>query len=136
MKFSNLNCKIQIYTTVNPSEDPAKIHKSILNIFPNCKISNDDFQIKGETTNLQSLEKIYETIHSTQSQKVLQRQLEKHIDNNSTWFYLNKQAAFVEKVVMCDEADESPLGPLKIIIYSTNIDRIIDILVLDNKQIS
>lgn len=133
MKFPNLNCKIEVFSSINPSEDPEKIKKAILNILPCNTIKTENFSIKGETNDLQSMEKIYETIHSTQSQRVLQRQLEKHIDKNSTWFYLNKQAAFVEKAVICEEADESPLGPLKVIITSTNIDKIIDTLVLNDR---
>ena len=79
---------------------------------------------------MRSLEKIYETIHKNKSQKIYIRNLENNLENDTTWFLLNKQAAFVEKVVLCDEADESPLGPLKIVISSHDIDRIIDSLVL------
>jgi predicted RNA binding protein with dsRBD fold (UPF0201 family) len=58
-----------------------------------------------------------------------QRRLEKNLDKNSTWFYLNKQAAFVEKIAICEESDESPLGPIKVILTSNQIDRIIDWLI-------
>lgn len=129
MNFSNYNCNIEILSSINPSENPAKIEKAILNILPDSNITIDEFSIKAKSRNLHSMEKIYESIHSTKSQKALQRQLEKHMDEDSTWFYLNKQAAFVEKVVLCENAEESPLGPLKIIIYSSNIDRIINSLV-------
>jgi len=132
MKFPSLGCTIEVFSQVNPSEDPEKIKKAILNILPDSDITTEDFLIKAKTNNFQSLKKIHEFIHSTQSQKVLQRQLEKHMDKNSTWFYLNKQAAYVEKPVLCDETDESPLGPLKVILTSTNIDRIIDALVVGN----
>ncbi len=129
MNFSNYNCNIEILSSINPSENPAKIEKAILNILPDSNITIDEFSIKAKSKNFHSMEKIYESIHSTKSQKALQRQLEKHMDEDSTWFYLNKQAAFVEKVVLCENAEESPLGPLKIIIYSSNIDRIINSLV-------
>jgi hypothetical protein len=78
------------------------------------------------------LEKIYDIIHSSQSQKIYQRQLEKNLENDSTWFYLNKQAAFVGSVALCEEAEESPLGPIKVILSSSNIDGIIDWLILGN----
>lgn len=132
MRFPNLNCKIQIFSSLHPSEDPEKIKKSISNVLPNSTISSENFSISGKSDNLESLEKIYETIHSKQSQRVLQRQLEKHSDKNTTWFYLNKQAAFVEKIVICEEADESPLGPLKVILTSPTLDRVIDFLVFEN----
>ena len=46
-------------------------------------------------------------------------------------FYLNKQAAFVEQIAICEEFDESPLGPIKVSLSSSNIDRIIDWIVFD-----
>ena len=134
MRFPNLDCKIEIFSSINPSEDPEKIKKAILNLLPDSDITTEDFSIKAEINGLQSLERICESIHSTQSQRVLQRHLEKHTDQNSSWFYLNKQAAFVEKVVLCEEAEESPLGPLKLILTSSNIDLVIDALVLNDKN--
>ena len=130
MKFPVLNCKIQVFSSINPSEDSKKVKEAILNILPCNNIESEEFLITGDTDNFQSMEKIYESIHSAQSQRVLQRQLEKHMDRNSTWFYLNKQAASVERVVLCEEADESPLGPLKVVLTSPNIEKIIDTLVL------
>ncbi|PIW32096.1 MAG: hypothetical protein COW27_05460 [Nitrosopumilales archaeon CG15_BIG_FIL_POST_REV_8_21_14_020_37_12] len=129
MNFSNYNCSVEVLSSINPSENPAKIEKAILNILPDSNITIDKFSIKAQSKNFHSLEKIHESIHSAKSQKALQRQLEQHMDKDSTWFYLNKQAAFVEKVVLCENAEESPLGPLKITISSSDIDRIIDSLV-------
>ncbi len=51
--------------------------------------------------------------------------------NLTTWFYLNKQAAFVEKIAICEKSDESPLGPIKVIITSPNIDGIIDWIIFE-----
>ncbi len=129
MKLPVIECRIEVFSSVNPSEDPQKIKTAILNILPESDILIENFSITAKTNNIQSLEKIYESIHSAKSQRVLQRQLEKHLDKNSTWFYLNKQAAYVEKIVLCEEADESPLGPLKVVLTSTDMDRIIDTLV-------
>ncbi|MBI2111431.1 MAG: hypothetical protein HYT44_03515 [Nitrosarchaeum sp.] len=56
----------------------------------------------------------------------------KNLENDSTWFYLNKQAAFSNAIALCEEAEESPLGPIKVILTSSNIDRIIDWLILRN----
>jgi len=103
-----------------------------LNVFPDAKIKTDSFSIISNSKDLYLLEKIYDVIHSNQSQKIYQRQLEKNLDNNSTWFYLNKQAAFVGTISLCEEAEESPLGPIKVILTSSNIDRIIDWLILRN----
>ena len=130
MRSPNISCKIEIFSSINSSEDPKKIETAILNIFPNAKIKTDNFSIISNSKDLYLLEKIYDVIHSNQSQKIYQRQLEKNLENDSTWFYLNKQAAFVGSVALCEEAEESPLGPIKVILTSSNIDGIIDWLIL------
>ena len=132
MRSPNINCKIEILSSINPSEDPKKIETAILNIFPNAKIKTDNFSIISNSKDLHLLEKIYDVIHSNQLQKIYQRQLEKNLEKDSTWFYLNKQAAFVGTVALCEEAEESPLGPIKVILTSSNIDGIIDWLILGN----
>ena len=132
MRSPNISCKIEIFSSINSSEDPKKIETAILNIFPNAKIKTDNFSIISNSKDLHLLEKIYDVIHSNQSQKIYQRQLEKNLENDTTWFYLNKQAAFVGTVALCEEAEESPLGPIKVVLTSSNIDRIIDWLILRN----
>ena len=132
MRTPNISCKIEITSSINPSEDPQKIEMAILNIFPSAKIKIDNFSITSNSKDLNLLEKIYDVIHLNQSQKIYQRQLEKNLDNDSTWFYLNKQAALVGTVVLCEEADESPLGPIKVVLTSPNIDSILDWLILPN----
>jgi len=126
MKIPNINCKIEMVCPVNLSEDPDKVIQAISNIFPHSDIKNENFSIKAQSNELRSLEKIYESIISTQSQKSYTRNLENNLEGNSTWFFLNKQAAFVDQVAICDEAEESPLGPIKVILNSSNIDGIID----------
>ena len=131
MNIPSLKCKIEMVCSINPSENPSKVESAILNIFPNCEIQIEKFSIKGDSNDLHSLEKIHEAIHSRQSQRIYRRTLEKNLENNSTWFYLNKQAAFAEKIAICENSDESPLGPIKVVLTSTNIDRIIDWLILE-----
>ncbi|MSV33491.1 MAG: hypothetical protein EXS76_02030 [Nitrosarchaeum sp.] len=132
MRSPNISCKIEILSSINSSEDLKKIETAILNVFPDAKIKTDNFSITANSKDLHLLEKIYDVIHSNQSQKIYQLQLEKNLENESTWFYLNKQAAFVGTVALCEEAEESPLGPIKVILTSSNIDRIIDWLILGN----
>ena len=126
MKIPNINCKIEIVCPVTLSEDSDKVIQAVSNIFPHSTINNEIFLIKAQSNELRSLEKIYESIVFTRSQKSYTRNLENNLDGNTTWFLLNKQAAFVDQAVICDEAEESPLGPIKVILNSSNIDGIID----------
>ena len=89
----------------------------------------DKFSIKADSDDLDSLEKIHETIQSMQSERIFRRTMEKNLSNNSTWFYLNKQAAFAEKIAICDEAEESPLGPIKVTLTSPDIEKVIERLI-------
>ena len=129
MKIPNIRCKIEMFCSVNPSEDQKKIKQAISNIFPNSKIKNENYSISAQSKDLNSFEKIYETIYSKQSQKIYRRNLENNLENDSTWFYLNKQAAFVEEIAICEEAEESPLGPIKVVLTSPDIDGILDWIV-------
>ena len=131
MTIPSLKCKIEMFSSINPSEDPSKVESSISKIFPYCEIKIEKFSIKGDSNDLHSLEKIHQAIHSKQSQRIYRRTMEKNLEKNSTWFYLNKQAAFAEKIAICENSDESPLGPIKIVLTSTNIDKIIDWLILE-----
>ena len=126
MKIPSISCKIEMFCSLNPSEDPKKIENAISNIFIHSTINTEDFSVSAQSKDLNSLEKIFETIHTKQSQKIYRRNLEQNLENDTTWFYLNKQAAFVEKIVICEKADESPLGPIKVVLTSSNIDGIID----------
>ncbi len=123
-----------MFCSVNSSEDPNKIKKAISNIFPYSTLETEMFSISAQSKDLKSLEKIYEIIHTKQSQKTYRRNLEKNLENNTTWFYLNKQAAFVEKIAICEKSDESPLGPIKVILTSSNIDEMIDWIVSRNYE--
>lgn len=134
MKVSNIKCKIEIFCKVNSSEDPNKIKKAISNIFSYSKVTANVFSISAESNDLNSLEKIYQTIHLKQSQKTYGRHLEQNLENDTTWFYLDKQAAFVENIAICEESEESPLGPIKVTPISSNLDGIIDWLVFGNTR--
>ena len=131
MKIPNLSCKIEMFCTVNPSESIEKIEQAISNIFPYAIINNNDVSINSHSKELRSFEKIYQFIHNNKLQKIYLRSLEDNLQDDTTWFFLNKQAAFVEQIAICEESNESPLGPIKVTLTSSNIDAIIDWIVFD-----
>ncbi len=130
MSIPKTICIVTATTIINPSENISKIKKAILNIFSDAQIEITNSTVKA-TTNIDSLSKIREVISSRNTQKAYRRHLNRNLIDDSTWFYLNKQAAFSNVIALCDEADESPLGPIKIILKSKNIEKIIEWLVFD-----
>lgn len=130
MKIPQIVCKIEAYAAVNPSEDPEKVQQAISNVLQDMNFKYESGSIKGISNDLESLSKIYETIKSRKS-RTYRRQMRYNLQGDTTWFYLNKQAAFVNVIALCEEAEESPLGPIKILLHSKDIDKVMEWLVPD-----
>jgi len=122
----NQKTTIQIFCEINPSEDPEKVKLAINNIFPDLPLEITDNDITGKSTNIQVLSQISKSIHENNIKKTYQRILKNNSNSDSSWFYLNKQAAFVNTVALCSEANESSLGPIKVILRSNDIEQVID----------
>jgi predicted RNA binding protein with dsRBD fold (UPF0201 family) len=129
LNIPNISCKINAYCQVNLSEDPKKVERAVSNVLSNMDIYIKDDSLNATSTTLECLLHIHKKIHSRNTQKVYGRNLRRNLVDDSTWFYLNKQAAFVDAVTLCENADESPLGPIKIILQSKHIKNIIGWLV-------
>ena len=131
MKSLDVDCKVSAYCTINASEDINKVRASLSNVLTDMdeKLTGDS--LIANSTNYESLTKIYETMRSRRSKSAYRKHLLGNMTKDSTWFYLNKQAAFADVVALCDEADESPLGPIKVVLHSKNIEDVIDWLVSD-----
>ena len=125
----DVSCHARMISVVNPSEDPSKIHTAIANVFPYSVIKTGDLLVTATSQEIRSFEVIYEAIRNHQSQRTYSRHLQNNTSGNTTWFLLNKQAAFVKRVVICDQSEESPLGPITVTLESPNIDEIINWLV-------
>ena len=132
MKIPDVICSIEAYCSINPSENPKKVEQALSNILSDIDIKINQESLKATSKNLESLTRIFETIHSRKSQNNFRRQLKHNLIDDSTWFYLNKQAAFANVVALCSEGDESPLGPIKVILRSKNIERVIEWLISDS----
>ena len=124
----NGSCKVHVSCQINPSEDPSKVETAILNIFPDLEISISDKLLLGKSNGMNTLSNISESIRSKNTKNIYQRILKKNSNENSTWFYLNKQAAFVNTVSLCNESNESPLGPIKVVLEGNDIENIIQSL--------
>ncbi|MEO9276786.1 MAG: RNA-binding domain-containing protein [Nitrososphaera sp.] len=126
MKIPQVACKVEVYAAVNPSEDPEKVKSAVSNVIPDANIQYKDGSIKAVSGTLESLSKIHETIKKRKVNRVYRRQMRFNTKGDTTWFYLNKQAAFVDTLALCDEAEESPMGPIKVILHSKKLEDVID----------
>ena len=129
MRSLDIDCKISAYCAINPSEDIDKIRTAVSNILIDMDEKIVGNSLIANSNNYESLSKIYEIIRAKNIKKVYRRNLRQNIVDDSTWFYLNKQAAFANVIALCDEDNQSPLGPIKIVLQSKNIRDVIDWLV-------
>ena len=125
MRSLHVDCKISAYCIINASEDVNKVRMAVSNILTDMdeKITGDS--LVANSNNYESLTKIYETMRSRRTKSAYRRHLMRNMTEDSTWFYLNKQAAFANAIALCDEADESPMGPIKVVLHSKNIEVVI-----------
>ncbi|PXF23198.1 MAG: hypothetical protein CXX68_02350 [Thaumarchaeota archaeon] len=126
MRSLDIDCKISAYCAINPSEDIDKIRTAVSNVLIDMDEKIVGNSLIANSNNYESLSKIYEIIRAKNIKKVYRRNLRQNIVDDSTWFYLNKQAAFANVIALCDEDNQSPLGPIKIVLQSKNIRDVID----------
>ena len=131
MRSLDVDCKVSAYCTINASEDIDKVRASLSNVLIDMdeKLTGDS--LVANSNNYESLTKIYETMRLRKTKSAYRRHLMRNMTENSTWFYLNRQTAFANVVALCDEEDQSPLGPIKVVLHSKNIEDVIDWLVSD-----
>ena len=131
MRSLDVDCKISACCTINASEDVNKVRASLSNVLTDMaeKLTGDS--LIANSSNYESLTKIYETMRSRRSKSAYRKHLLRNMTIDSTWFYLNKQAAFANIITLCDEEDQSSLGPIKIVLHSKDIANVIDWLVSD-----
>ncbi len=131
MRSLDVDCNVSAFCMINASEDVNKVRTAVSNVLTDMDEKITDTSLVVNSNNYESLAKIYETMRSRRSKSAYRRHLMRNIVKDTTWFYLNKQAAFSNVVALCDEADESPLGPIKVVLRSKNIEAVIDWLVSD-----
>lgn len=122
--------ELKVEAPVNPSEDPQKVINAIEMVMERC---SPEFRygsrVVGRATGSEPLWVLYEQVRSRSAMGVLRRMLLDNRAGDSTWFLLNKQAATAGIAAVIDEEQESPLGPIRVIISCEELDSIIDWLV-------
>ena len=131
MRPLDIDCKISVYCTINESEDEGKVRTAVSNILTDMDETINDNSLIANSSNYESLTKIYESIRTRKTKSAYRRHLMQNMVKDSTWFYLNKQAAFANAIALCDDENESALGPIKVVLHSKNIEDVIDWLVSD-----
>ena len=115
---------------VNPTESEDKVKKAVENIFGNIQITTKP-QRKGsllvaEARGNEPLTKFYNLLSREHIRAAARTVLVAGMYRNVVSFCLNKQAAFAGHVSFAEETAESPLGPIRVRIESSNPRELID----------
>ncbi|MEM3382699.1 MAG: RNA-binding domain-containing protein [Nitrososphaerales archaeon] len=126
VKPFSLPLKVTVEAQVNPSEDTEKVKIAIQNIIRFIEPDISQNKIIASTSDEKSLYLIYEQIRDKQILSVVRRLLLANKSQDETYILLNKQAAFVGKLNICEDENESPLGPIKLKVQSPYIKDFVD----------
>lgn len=120
------NCTVKVWAETRPSEDAQKVCQAIQGILPDMVVFCNKHTALATSDDVSVLENLRNAIMARQIQASLRHNLVLNTNNNTTKFYLNKQASFVSVVALCDEQNESPMGPIKITVTSDDIESVIE----------
>lgn len=123
-KYKDLEITVQAY--INPSEEIEKVSSAIKNVFPESALILKDNKLYTSAEKMEVFKKVKDQIRSKSTLSVLKKILFSNQNMDTTWFLLNKQAAFSKVVALIEDEDESPLGPIKITIRNQDIEEIIN----------
>ncbi|HEY3094887.1 MAG TPA: hypothetical protein VGJ42_03915 [Nitrososphaera sp.] len=122
--------ELKVEATVNPSEDPQLVINAIEMVMGRC---SPEFRygsrVVGRAVGIEPLFVLYEQVRSRSAMGVLRRMLLDNRAGDSTWFFLNKQAATAGIATVVDAEQESPLGPIRVTISCEELDVLVDWLV-------
>ena len=104
---------------VHPSEDPREVARAVSYAMDGAEVPASPGGILFESPGLGCLGRVRTGMEARR--RTFIRQLESNRDGDSTWFYLNKQAAWAGSIALCAEPDESPLGPIRVSVRSPDI---------------
>ena len=116
--------EVIVITPINLTEDVQKVVFAVKNLLPGSELVIRKNNLYTKMNNFDGLRKIKDKIRSKKTLAVLQRILYNNYNMQSTWFLLNKQAAFSDVVVLVENENESPLGPIKITLKGCELERI------------
>ncbi|MDR0198739.1 MAG: hypothetical protein LBI08_03250 [Methanomassiliicoccaceae archaeon] len=108
---------VRVYCPVFPSEDPEKVRKAVLNIFPGMELSTDGDAMTGSTASLEHFAmqiRRQRILDTTRSILMKGRRGE-----GRTVFNMNKQAAFAGKISFAEE--RTILGTINVTIDADDI---------------
>jgi predicted RNA binding protein with dsRBD fold (UPF0201 family) len=117
---------LQVDAQVHPTEIIDRVKTAITNIFPNISIEARKDWISSKTEVWADLVHFSESLEKQKVLDAARKVVLNRLSGNTTRFLLNKQAAYIGKINFCENEEESPMGPLFVVLSSEQIDELLD----------
>ena len=119
---------LELRASVSRSEDPEKVLKAMRNLVGegDCQVTNETGTITVTSNSRRSLEKIRHQLRDRRVRSAARRLLLTKSEGGSVSIMLNRQAASVGIVALCNREDESPLGPIYMRLESDHLGNLMD----------
>jgi uncharacterized protein len=121
---------VNIEVEVNKTEDAEKVKHAVQNIFGavtfDAKPKTWGQLLKAQTSGTEGLTKLANLLKRAQILAAARKVLRSGADETSITFYLNKQVAYAGHVSFSEQTAESPLGPIKVVINTSDPRRLVD----------
>ncbi len=131
------NVTVIIESDILPTEDEFKVERAVRNIFPLIEIrleENKGRRIKGQAQGLKVLSEFRSLLKRNKIRAAARSIMLTSISASNITVTLNKQAAYAGHVSFTADPNESPLGPIILIIQSPKLQKVIDWLVQPKRQ--
>ncbi len=112
--------RVFVRTVCKPTENPDKVMRAMLNIFPDLQIQQEGDEMVGTGRSVDVLE---EMLRNQKIRSAARGIFMKSVDGDKLTFRLNKQAAFVGRA---NFAERSPLGDIEVTIEDEDLGALID----------
>jgi predicted RNA binding protein with dsRBD fold (UPF0201 family) len=124
------NATLALEATVSPSEDPEKVLQAVKNIVGEAQFNTNagPHSVRLVTEDPRALVHIRDQLRDRHVRSAARRQMLQKSSGRSTNLMLNRQAAAAGVIALCGSPEESPLGPIYLILESENIGAAVDYL--------
>ncbi|MEM2007199.1 MAG: RNA-binding domain-containing protein [Sulfolobales archaeon] len=121
---------LRVETEVRPTESLDKVSKAIKNVLDvelvEVELSEGYRLLVGESNSLESLRKLHQALRQHRILDSARAYMLKNRKGNSLELKLHKQAAFAGRISLVTYDEESPLGPIRVLVVSDKIDELVD----------
>ncbi len=129
---------LRVEVEVRATEDPDKVARAVKNIFDLelkiVELSEGYRLMVGESGSTESLKKLHTVLRQQRTLDAARAYMLRNRRGSSLELKLHKQAAYVGRVSLLTFDEESPLGPIRVLVVSDKIDEIIDWLAPPTSQ--